>query len=202
MDTNTVTPEELAEEQAAVAVPTEEEIRAEIITEYGFDETADAERIDKLAKKEFNQRTKLSQAIGAKIKHRTDAETLRTQVPQPKTPVTPAPVKKDPELSTSDLYALMQAQVPQEDVAEVSKAAKLLGVSVAEALKDPIVKARLQTISEQRKSAEAANTTPARPGSKKVTDEEIVQKTNAGEIPAKGSEEATRLFWARRPGKK
>lgn len=201
MDKIEVTPEELEAEKQAAFVPTKEELRKEIITEYGFDETTDAERIDKATDREFAQRTKTSEAIGAKIKHRTDANELRTKVPAEAVAAV-VPPKKDPDLSTTDLYALMQAQVPQEDVAEVTKAARLLGVSVAEALKDPLVKGRLQTLSEHRKSAEAANVAPARPGSKKVSDETIVSEAAKGNIPEKGTEEAERLFWARRPAQK
>lgn len=117
-------------------------------------------------------------------------------------PEKPTPTKGADDLSTKDLYALMQANVPQEDVDEVAKAAKLLGKSVSEALQDSTVQAILKTREEYRKTAAATNTKNARPGAKGITDEEILSKAAKGEIPAAGSDEAQRLFWARRGGKR
>lgn len=105
-------------------------------------------------------------------------------------------------LSTKDLYALMTAQVPQDDVDEVVKASKILNVSIQEALKDPTVQTILEKRAEYRKTAQATNTGIARPSTKKVTDEEILSKASKGELPEKGSDEAERLFWARRGGKR
>lgn len=111
------------------------------------------------------------------------------------------PSKKD-DLSSKDLYALMQAQVPEDDVEEVQRIAKGLGLTVAEALKDTVTKTILERRQDLRKTAEAMNTKSARPSNKKITDEEIVKKTNDGEVPDKGSTDAEQLFWARRGGKK
>ena len=110
--------------------------------------------------------------------------------------------KSEADLSSKDLYALMQAQVPEDDVDEVQRTAKALGVSVSEALKDPVTKAILERRQALRKTADAANTTTARPSNKKVTPEEILKKAEEGIIPDKGSTDAEELFWARRGGKK
>jgi len=110
--------------------------------------------------------------------------------------------EEDSDLSPKDLYALINAQVPQEDVEEVVKASKLLGKTVQEALNDDIVKTILETRQEFRKTAEATNTKQARPGSKKVSDDELLKKASAGDVPEKGSEEAERLFWAKRGGER
>lgn len=196
------TQEELAAEQAAAQVPKEEEIRADIIAEYGFDETEDVERIDKLVAKDLEQRSKLSKAIAAKIKHREAAAELTKKIPQKETTTVPSDKKED-ELSTKDLYALMSANVPQDDVEEVVKAAKILNKSISEALKDLMVQTVLKTREEYRATANAANVAPVRPGSKKVSDEEVLAKASKGEIPEAGSKEAEALFWARRnKGKK
>lgn len=195
------TAEELAEEQAAAQVPKEEEIRAQVIEDYGFDEEADKDRIDRLTQKEVDHRTKLHKAVGQKIKHRDEATRLAALVPEDRKPVVPPvvpPEEKKDEFSSMDLYALMQNQVPQEDVPEVSKAAKLLGVTVVEALKDPMVQSILAKNAEFRKSATAANRGAARPSSKKITDEELIEKANKGEIPDAGTPEAEQLFFARR----
>lgn len=110
--------------------------------------------------------------------------------------------EKDTDLSTSDLYALMGAQVPEEDVPEVQKAAKLLGVTIKEALKDPLVKTRLETLNEERKTAQAANTKSQRSGQKTPDGAQLVQDLKEGKVPKPDSKEAEELFWARRGGKK
>jgi hypothetical protein len=104
-------------------------------------------------------------------------------------------------VSITDIYALTNAKVHEEDIEEVTKAAKLLGKSISEALKDTTVRAILQTRAEERATAEAANTATAKPGTKQVTSEELKQNLSKGQIPDKGSKEAEDLFWARRGGR-
>lgn len=111
------------------------------------------------------------------------------------------PETKKEDLSTSDLYALMSAKVPQEDVEEVVKAAKLLGKTVQEALKDETLKTILERRDSFRKTADASNTKSTRPGAKTITDSDLLANASKGEFPAKGSPEAERLFFLRR-GKK
>ncbi|MCH8294716.1 hypothetical protein IH992_26830, partial [Candidatus Poribacteria bacterium] len=65
-----VSPEEAKAEQEALAEAKEEEVRTGIIEEYGFDEDTDKENIDKLVKSELDHRSKLSKAIGQKVKFR------------------------------------------------------------------------------------------------------------------------------------
>lgn len=128
--------------------------------------------------------------------YKTRAEKAEGKKPKPA-----AETEKKDELSSTDLYALMQAQVHQDDVAEVSKAAALLGKSISEALKDSTVQAILSTRVEHRKTAEATSTGPARPGTKRSTDAQVVEEAQKGNVPEKGSPEAEQLFWAKRGGK-
>lgn len=88
--------------------------------------------------------------------------------------------KQDGDLSTKDLYALMDAKVPQADVDEVVKAAKLLGKSIPEALEDGLVKARLSQLSELRKTSEVTNTSGSKRTSPRVTDEQVVDRMREG----------------------
>ena len=62
------------EEQAKL--PQEEDVRENIITEFGFDEDTDSDRIDRLVEKEMDNSKKLSDAIGQKIKHRDRVKEL------------------------------------------------------------------------------------------------------------------------------
>lgn len=109
---------------------------------------------------------------------------------------------KDPELSPKDLYALQKGDVHIDDFDEVVKAAKLLGKSVQEAMKDTTVQAILEKRVEHRKTAEANNHQPARPGQKKISDSDLLAKVSKGEVPEPGSEDAERLFFLRRGGKR
>jgi len=112
------------------------------------------------------------------------------------------PTESKTDITSRDLYALMNAKVEQEDVEEVVKAAKLLGKTIQEALNDDTVKAILRTREGYRKTAEATSTKSSRPGSKTVSVDEIVSKASKGEFPEKGSKEADDLFWARRGGRR
>lgn len=112
---------------------------------------------------------------------------------------TPAP--KGDDLSGDDIYALVQAQVHKDDVAEVKKAAKLLGKSIPEALEDSMVQSIIAKRVEKRATADATNTRPARGGAKKATTQEILDRAAKGDIPKPGTPEADDLFWARRGGR-
>lgn len=112
------------------------------------------------------------------------------------------PKKSDSSLSPKDIYALMNAKVHEDDIEEVEKAARLLGKTIPDALKDMTVQAILKTKADYRRTAEATNIKTPRQGATKVSDTELMEKASRGEVPAKGSDEAERLFWARRGGKK
>lgn len=129
---------------------------------------------------------------------RKRAEIAEKKPPKPKDGDEP----KEDVLSTSDLYSLMNAKVAEEDVPEVQKAAKLLGKTIAETLKDDMVIAKLARNAELRASANALNTDPKRPGIKTATDAEILARAKAGEVFKPGSAEAEQLFWAKRGGSK
>lgn len=107
------------------------------------------------------------------------------------------------ELTAKDTLSFMGAGVTEEeDIEEVLKLAKGFGMSVPEALKDETVKHRLNSLKEQRKTAEAANTRTARSGSKQVDGKQLMDKLSKGETPKPGSDDAEELFWARRGGRR
>lgn len=196
-DKNKVSQEELAAEQAQLQDVKEEEVRASIISEYGFDETADSERIDKLTAKELEHRKKMSQAIGQKIKWRTEATKAKDTPPQPK-----QEGEKKFELSLKDTITLSKSNVHEDDIDEVIEYAKFKNIPIQEALKSTVVRATLAEKEEFRKSAQATTTGTARRTNSRLSDEEIMKKFRDGEVPKPGSEEAERLFWIRRGGKK
>lgn len=105
-----------------------------------------------------------------------------------------------PDLSSDDLYALVEAKVPKEDIEEVKKAATLLNKSIAEALNDSMVQNILKQRQEERAAETAKNENETRrPGETEVTDAEILRRhREEGFNPEPGSKEADQLFWAKR----
>lgn len=145
---------------------------------------------EKLAKAEelaLNQKIRAEKAerLAKSLKEKKDEEK-----PEAKAPTAG-------ELSSKDLYALMEAHVPQEDIDEVREYAQLKKISIAEALKTSIVKSILSEKAEQRKSAEASNTGGSKRSSGKVTDEVLLAKAAKGEMPD-SDEEIQRLYKLRK----
>ena len=201
MDNVQPTAEELAAEQVATQVPKEEEIKASIIEEYGFDAEADVERIDKLVAKEIDNRTKLSAAIGQKIKHREAAAELAKKIP-PSEKKPDAVVPSKDELTPKDVYALMNAKVAEEDIEQVADYAKFKKISVAEALKLTVVKTMLEESAEQRTTANATQTRGGARGTSQVKGEDILSKAEkTGELP-ESEEDIQKLFLARQARRK
>lgn len=125
-----------------------------------------------------------------------------------------APKHKDPEpaqkvlsqeskdLSSVDVFALVKANVHEDDIAEVQRMANVLGIPVAQALKDDAVSAILKSRAEKRKTADAMNAGAKRPAQKSVTGKELLAAAENGDIPDAGTSEAEELFWARHGGKR
>lgn len=109
------------------------------------------------------------------------------------------PVVEEEKLSTADTYALIDAKVPVEDLEEVQKAAKALGKTIPEALKDPILIGVLAKKVEHRKAADAANTGEPVPGVNQISDAQLVEDVASGKIVLeKGSPLAEQYFFAKR----
>lgn len=110
-----------------------------------------------------------------------------------KAKVKPAVEKTEPStLTTKDLYALMEAKVPQEDISDIEEYANFKGISVTEALKSGTIKTILAQKEEERRVAAGTNTGTTRRGTSKVTDEQLVNQSKKGEMP-ESIEEIQRL---------
>ena len=192
-----ITPEEANAEQETLAHANakEDEVRASIIAEYEFDETADADRISKLVAKDMENRKKLSDAIGQKIKHRNDAKKFADELKNKGGVTPPAPVVADKKVDVSlkDNMALIKADVHEDDIDEVLDYAKFKGISVSEALKSPAIKATLEGKAELRNVAAGTNTGPSRHSSAKISDEALLANAEAGKLP-ETDEDITRLM--------
>lgn len=108
-----------------------------------------------------------------------------------------SPKQTQGDLSSKDLYALMEAKVPQEDIDEVTEYAKFAKISVADALKNNVVKTILKEKAEMRNVAEATNTGTARRTTGKMSEDALLDKASKGEMP-ESDDEIARLIAARR----
>lgn len=98
------------------------------------------------------------------------------------------PVTQESNLSVQDLYALMDAKVPSEDIDEVTDYAKLKGISITEAVKSNVIKGILKDKQEVRTSANATNTSSARRASSKQSDEALLANAAKGIVPESDKE--------------
>lgn len=167
-----ISPEELAAEQAATLQVKEEEVRAGIIEEFGFDEIEDAERIDKLTAKEMGHKTKLSAAIGQKIKHRNEAAELRGKITPP-----PPPPPAEPKAPAEDVHKTVEQILEKRDLdtleysedlkKEIQRVAQIQGVSIKQAARDPYIAAKIDQWQKDQNAEEAAISRTNRSGGKK-----------------------------------
>lgn len=88
---------------------------------------------------------------------------------------------QDQAFSPKDYLALRDANVSAEDFDEVSDFAKYKGISLAEALKQPVLKTILNERAEERKTAEATATRGSRRGDTKPNDEALLERASRGE---------------------
>ncbi len=182
------------EESDKIVVRNKDEIKEAVISEYGFDAEVDAERIEKLVAKELDHDKRLSSAIGAKIKHRTEVEELKRNNP-------PVKVEARDDLPSKDIIYLAKADIHEEDLPDILDYSKKMGVDVSKA--HDHYKPILEVRAEQRKSASVSNTTTTRQTKTKVDGDVLLKNLHdKGEIPDKGSKDAEELFWAKRGGKK
>jgi len=95
-----------------------------------------------------------------------------------------APTEKQVGLTAMDTIALIGAKITEkDDVDFVADYAQFKKISVGEALKSGVVKSELAQRLEQRATAEATNTGPARRGSVKLSNEQILNDVYKGKYP-------------------
>ena len=171
-DKEILTPEELATEKQeleAAQATKEDDVREKIIEEYGFDETDDMDKIDKLVTREVNSAKKLASAIGQKIKQREKAEGLAEELEKrPPKPEEKKEEKKktsdeelgekigvgvDAALEKRDLDAL---GFPEELAKEIKDLAVLKQKSIKQILEDPYIVSRIEAHKENEESDEAS----------------------------------------------
>lgn len=104
------------------------------------------------------------------------------------------------DLSSRDLFALIEAKVPENDIDDVREYAQLKGISIREALASNVVKTILSDNAEQRQSASVANVGSTKRASGKLSDEALVERAKRGEMP-ESQEDLRRLIMAQKKRK-
>lgn len=84
-------------------------------------------------------------------------------------------------LTTRDYLALTNAKVHEDDISDVEEYAKFKNISLADALKSPVVQTIIKDKEEQRKTANATNVRNVRAGSTKVNPQDLIDKARKGE---------------------
>lgn len=96
----------------------------------------------------------------------------------------PQQTKKETALSTSDVLTLVSSNITNEDdINTITDAAKALGLSIKDAVKNPTIKSILLARQEERKTAEATNTTVSRRGAAKLSDDTLYSNAKKGIMP-------------------
>lgn len=106
--------------------------------------------------------------------------------------------KETGELSQLDTIAILRANVHEDDIEKVVRFAKLENIEIKDALKHEDLIALLERSNSKRKSAEATSTNTQRRSTSKQSDADLLEGLKDKKIPAPGSEEAERLFFAKR----
>lgn len=115
----------------------------------------------------------------------------------------PAPAaqpKADSNLSQFDMFALVKANVEPEDIAEITDYAKLKGLSIADALKTPVVKTILSEKKQERETAAATSVKGTARGTSKLSDDSLLAMAKKGEMPESDADIA-RLIALRKASK-
>ena len=126
-------------------------------------------------------------------KKATTPEEIKKEVAKPEVK---QEVKAD-SLSQTDLIALMKADIAEEDIQEIVDYAKLKGITVSAALKSSVVKTILTEKSEERKTANASNTSKAKGSASKLSDDALLENARKGVMPTT-DEEMERLIKVRK----
>jgi len=139
-----VDPKEKQQDEEALKLVPDEDIRSQTIEKYGLNEDDNSELIDKLVEGEKEGQKKLSTAIRQKVDWRTKAQTPKEEEKEVK-PQEPAP--KTQPVSSEDIDKMVGEKFEERDLAsmdlsdelksEVKAYAKAKGISYREAAKSP-----------------------------------------------------------------
>lgn len=192
-DSQIETAEQIEADKQHLSEVQEDDVRAEIVKEFGFDPETDQERIDKAVSREIQHRKALSTTIGQKIKYRELAQKAPKAAPQ-------AEQKHDPEDLDKRVSAMMAAELEKRDLEameypdEIKKAIKRIadidGISVRKAAQDPVVLSKIDAWKKEQGVDEATlSRNNKRGGKPKRSDEDDLTPPDVDLTTEKGRKE-------------
>jgi len=107
----------------------------------------------------------------------------KANTPKEDSPKSEKNESKNSDISTTDMYSLIKADVAPEDIAIVQKFARTEGVSIQEALKDSVLKSILDKQVETRKTSQATSTSATRKSVGQVSEETLYETARTGKMP-------------------
>jgi len=180
---NTPSPEELQVEQESLAEVQDADLRSSVLDSLGLEaDDNNEDLVNKLVEREKSSRQKLSSAIGAKIKYRTELEKFnqkpeQKKPEQSKTEFDADSIRKQTEQTVKaqfDEEYLEESEYSDELKAELRKVAKLNETTVRAATKDSYIQYLIEKETDGKRISEAAKNGG---GSAKSS------KGNSGEMP-------------------
>ena len=141
-------------------------------------EDTEADEVDVEALQEQNKKL-FARAKEAEAKLKEKAKVLPKEAPkeEPKE-------DKERKLSDSDIITLAKANIHDDDLPEVLDYARFKNMTVAQALKSPVIQSTLSTRAEERKTAEATQTRVTKKGAKTDNTADLTRKVlEKGEFP-------------------
>ena len=176
MDPNTPSPEELKAEQEAQAEVKVEELREKLAEKYGLDPVDHAELLDKLVADKIEDHKKLSTVIGTKINYRKAKEAAEAELAKHKPPA-PAETnglsREEAEKLADERFQVRMDErdleatgLPKELTDEIKVLAKVKGISIKLAAKDPYIVSRKETLESESRAEEATITNKKQGGGK------------------------------------
>lgn len=156
-DTQIESAEELEAEKGHLAEVKEDEIRSNIVKEFGFDPEADKERIEKLVQKELGYKKTISTAIGQKVKYRSKVTELsQNNPPKPKDGEKP-PVDVNTAVNEAlEKERLDDMEYPDDIKAIIKSVATVNKISVKKAVLDPYVVSKIEAWKKDKGADDAA----------------------------------------------
>jgi hypothetical protein len=138
------------------------------------EDTADSDALKQKNQELYEQLKKAKGFIRGK-----DGKWVKKEVPQ----VIQKEVTMPGDITRTELYSLVKANVPEEDTQKLLTYARSNSLTVTEYLKTDDAKALLRTWSDQRKAAEAVAMGSSRYGASKVSEEALVKNASKGILP-------------------
>lgn len=132
---------------------------------------------------ELAERLAKAEELAENYKIRAEKAERLAKASKTEAPTTPKQTPSTGELTTKDLYALIDAKVPEADIEEVREYAQLKQITIAEALKSNVVATILKDNQEKRSIASATNVGSSKRGTGKTSDDVLLAKAAKGELP-------------------